>query len=70
MPYAIRGNQTLRATARDFAYYFLRDLRDPVAEFLDFAVVRFRPIRATSAVMRQAARLPAGVGIPMREIMC
>ena len=36
MPYATRGDQTLRATARDLAYYFLRDLRDPVAEFADF----------------------------------
>ena len=36
MPYATRGDQTLRATARDFAYYLLRDLRDPVREFLSF----------------------------------
>ena len=36
MPYATRGDQTLRATARNFAYYLLRDLRDPVREFLDF----------------------------------
>ena len=36
MPYATRGDQTLRATARDFAYYLLRDLRDPVREFLHF----------------------------------
>ena len=36
MPYATRGDQTLRATARNFAYYLLRDLRDPVHEFLDF----------------------------------
>ena len=34
MPYATRGDQTLRATARDFAYYLLRDLRDPVRGFL------------------------------------
>ena len=37
MPYATRGDQTLRATARDFAYYLLRDLRDPVDEFADFS---------------------------------
>ena len=36
MPYATRGDQTLCATARDFAYYLLRDLRDPVREFLNF----------------------------------
>ena len=36
MPYATRGDQTLRATARDFAYYLLRDLRDPVDRFPDF----------------------------------
>ena len=36
MPYATRGDPTLRATARDFAYYLLRDLRDPVDEFPDF----------------------------------
>ena len=36
MPYATRGDQTLRATAHDFAYYLLRDLRDPVESFPDF----------------------------------
>ena len=36
MPYATRGDQTLRATARDSAYYLLRDLWDPVDEFVDF----------------------------------
>ena len=36
MPHATRRDQTLRATARDFAYYFLRDLRDPVRQFLYF----------------------------------
>ena len=36
MPYATRGDQTLRATARNFGYYLLRDQRDPVLEFLDF----------------------------------
>ena len=34
MPDATRRDQTLRATARDFAYYLLRDLRDPVRQFL------------------------------------
>ena len=34
MPHATRRDQTLRATARDFAYYLLRDLRDPVRQFL------------------------------------
>ena len=34
MPYATRRDQTLRATARDFAYYLLRVLRDPVREFV------------------------------------
>ena len=34
MPHATRRDQTLRATARDFAYYLLRDLRDPVCQFL------------------------------------
>ena len=38
MPYATRGDQTLRATARDFAYYLLRDLRDPVIKFRIFGV--------------------------------
>ena len=36
MPHATRRDQTLRATARDFAYYLLRDLRDPVCQFVDF----------------------------------
>ena len=36
MPYATRGDQTLRATARDFAYYLLRDLRDPGDRCPDF----------------------------------
>ena len=34
MPHATRRDQTLRPTARDFAYYLLRDLRDPVRQFL------------------------------------
>ena len=37
MPYATRGDQTLRATTRDFAYYNSRNLRDPVVGFPDFA---------------------------------
>ena len=36
MPYATRRDQTLRATAHDFSYYLLRDLRDPVDRFPDF----------------------------------
>ena len=36
MPHATRRDQTLRATARDFAYYLLRDLRDPVCQFVYF----------------------------------
>ena len=35
MPHATRRDQTLRAAARDFAYYLLRDLRDPVCQFLN-----------------------------------
>ena len=34
MPHATRRDQTLRAAARDFAYYLLRDLRDPVRQFV------------------------------------
>ena len=34
MPHATRRDQTLRVTARDFAYYLLRDLRDPVCQFV------------------------------------
>ena len=34
MPHATRRDQTLRATARDFACYLLRDLRDPVCRFV------------------------------------
>ena len=34
MPHATGRDQTLRATARDFAYYLLRDLRDTVRRFL------------------------------------
>ena len=30
------ADQTLRTTARHFAYYLLRDLRDPVDEFAHF----------------------------------
>ena len=36
MHHATRRDQTLRATTRDFAYYLLRDLRDPVRQFLYF----------------------------------
>ena len=36
MPHATRRDQTLRATARDFAYYLLWDLRVPARQFLDF----------------------------------
>ena len=36
MPHATRRDQTLRAAARDFAYYLLRDLRDPVGQFVYF----------------------------------
>ena len=36
MAYATHEDKTLRATARDSAYYLLRDLRDSVALFLDF----------------------------------
>ena len=36
MPHATRRDQTLRAAARDFAYYLLRDLRDPVRQFVCF----------------------------------
>ena len=36
MPHATRRDQTLRAAARDFAYYLLRDLRDPVRQFVYF----------------------------------
>ena len=39
MPYGTRGdNQTLRATARHFAYYLLQDLREPVLNFRKFGV--------------------------------
>ena len=33
MPYATRGDQTLRPTARNFASYLLRDLRDLVDRY-------------------------------------
>ena len=36
MPFATRGDQTLRATACDSAYYLLRDLHDWIIEFPDF----------------------------------
>ena len=36
MPYSTCGDQTLRATARDFAYYLLQNLRDPMDDFQDF----------------------------------
>ena len=59
MPYATHGDQTLRARARDFDYYLLRDLQDPVLNFRNLAVVRFPPIIATSAAVRPAPRWPA-----------
>ena len=59
MPYATLEDQTLRATARNFAYYLLPGLRAPVDEFLIFAAVQFPPIRETSAIVRPAPRLPA-----------
>ena len=36
MPFATRGDQTLRATARNFANYLLRDLRDSADDFRHF----------------------------------
>ena len=39
MPFAIRGDQTLRATARDSAYNLLRDLRILLLNFRILAVV-------------------------------
>ena len=59
MPYATRGDQTLRATARNFGYYLLRDLRDPILNSGILAVVQFPAIGATSAAVRPAPRLPA-----------
>ena len=59
MPYATRGDQTLRATARDFAFHLLQDLRGPLINFWILAVVRFPPIGATSAAVRPPPKLPA-----------
>ena len=59
MPYATRGDQPLRATARHFAYYLLEDLRDPLMDLPILAVVRFPPIGPTSAAGRPAPGLPA-----------
>ena len=36
MPFATRGNQNIRETAQNCAYYLLQDLRHPVNEFQDF----------------------------------
>ena len=69
MPYVTRGDQTLRATARDFAYNLLRDLQDLLLNFEISVVVGFPAIGATSAAVRPALRLPAKVRIPMRGIM-
>ena len=65
MPHATRRDQTLRATARDFAYYLLRDLRDPVCQFVDIGGGSIPPIGATSAAVRPAPRLPAKVRFPL-----
>ena len=59
MPYATRGDQTLRATAHDFAYYLLRDLRHPVVEFADFRGGSISTYGVTSVAVRPAPRLLA-----------
>ena len=55
MPCATRGDQTLRATARDFAYYLLRDLRDAVREF--FVFLRWFDPHRSELLQRQCGRL-------------
>ena len=64
MPHATRRDQTLRATARDFASYLLRDLRDPVCQFVYFGGGSTPPIAATLAAVRPAPRLPGVGSIP------
>ena len=66
MPHATRRNQTLRATARDFAYYLLRDLRDPVCQFVYFgggsmpADPRYFSGRAADSEIASVGSIPAG----------
>ena len=67
MPFATRGDQTLRATARDSAYYLLRDFWECLLHFRISALVRFPPIGANSAAVRPAPRLLALVRIFMGE---
>ena len=65
MPHATRRDQTLRAAARDFAYYLLRDLRDPVRQFVYSGGGSIPPIGATSAAVRPAPRLLTQVRFPL-----
>ena len=64
MPYATHGDQTLRATARNFAYYFLRDLRDPVAEFSDFSGGSIPTDRSYFSDRAAGSKIASGGSIP------
>ena len=61
MLYATRGDQTLRATARNFAYYLFRDLRGPAEKFPDFGG-RWIPTRRSYFSSRAAGSEIACVG--------
>ena len=66
MPFAACGDQTLRATARDSAYY----CGIPLLDFPIWAVVEFPLIGGNSAAVLPAPRLPAQVPIPRVRIDC
>ena len=76
MPHATRNNQTLRATALDFAYYLLRDLRDPDCQFLYFSGGSistdrsYFSSRAAGSETVCAGSIPYGRELPTRICCC
>ena len=70
MPYATHGDQTLRATARDFAYYLLRDLRDPVDRFHDFGGGSIPTNRSYFSGRAAGSEIACVGSIPYRRESC
>ena len=70
MPYATLGDPTLRATARDFAYYLLPDPRDPVAIFLNFGGGSIPIDRSYFSGRAAGSEIASGGSNPYERIMC
>ena len=70
MPYATRGDQSLRATARDFAYYLLRDLRNPIDRFPDFGSGSIPTDRSYFSGRAAGSKIACVGSIPYRRESC